>query len=206
MKLDESKKYAQTDVNVLPEIEERWSPRAFSNKPVEKDALKQLFEAARWAASSFNGQPWRFIVGQKGDETYDKLYDCLVEWNQNWNKNTPVLVAGISKKTFGHHTPSAGKDNFHANYDLGQSVAFLTLQATKIGLYVHQMAGFDWKAVKDKFELSDDYHPAVMFSIGYRDEPETLDEQYQESEYAERERMSLSEIVFTGEFGKPLFD
>ncbi|MFW5659165.1 MAG: nitroreductase family protein [Bacteroidota bacterium] len=206
MALDESKKKAKTDVDVLKEIEERWSTRAFSDQSVELSELKQLFEAARWAASSFNGQPWRFIVGQKGDQTYDKLFDCLMEWNQGWNKSTPVLVAGISKKTFAEHTPSAGKDNFHSNYDLGQSVAFLTLQATKMGLYVHQMAGFDWKAVKDKFNLSDDYHPAVMFSIGHRTEPEILDEEYRESEYAERTRLPLSEIVFTGEFGKPLFD
>src|SRR5881394_2967613 len=121
-------------------LRRRWSPRAFDpNKPVESEKLRACFEAARWAPSSFNEQPWSFIVATRDKpQEYAKLLACLVEKNQSWARSAPVLMIGATSLLWARN----GKPNRHAFYDLGQAVAHLTVQATAQGLYLHQMAGF----------------------------------------------------------------
>jgi len=118
-------------------VKKRWSPRAFSEKQIEEEKLASLFEAARWAPSAFNEQSWRFIIGQKGSETYDKILQSLVEWNQQWAGKSPVLVLNIASKNFSHN----GKPNATAQYDLGQAVAFMLTEAVNQGLVSHEMSG-----------------------------------------------------------------
>ncbi len=187
-------KEAATKADVYELIKTRWSPRAFSEQLVGEEELETLFEAARWAASSYNEQPWRFIYAYKGDDHYDKLFDALVEFNQNWVKTAPVLAVVVSKKQFSHN----GKQNRHYMYDAGQAVANLAIQATGQGLYIHQMAGFSPDKVKENLELPDEYEAVTMFTIGHVGEPERIPEDMQKGERAERSRKPLSEIVFRG--------
>ncbi|MDO8896520.1 MAG: nitroreductase family protein, partial [Bacteroidales bacterium] len=147
---------------IHPLIRKRWSPRAFLTKSVEKDKLQSLFEAARWAASGSNDQPWQFIVGFNGDETWNRIFETLVEFNQLWTKEVPVLLVAcantISKKS--------GRKNPSYEYDLGQAVATLSLQATHMGLFVHQMGGFDKAKTVLLFELPNTSKPIVAIAIG----------------------------------------
>src|SRR5829696_1208912 len=120
-------------------VRRRWSPRAFSSRAVERETLLSVLEAARWAPSSFNAQPWSFLVATQEDPAgFERMLNCLVPQNQAWAKAAPVLMIAVAKTHFEHN----GKPNRHALYDTGQAVAFLTLQATALDLYVHQMAGF----------------------------------------------------------------
>src|ERR1700691_4237213 len=127
------KKTATTSAPVHSLISERWSPRAFANRPVEAGKLRSLFEAARWAASSYNGQPWYFIVGTKDHpEDYKRVLDCFVEFNQGWAKNAPVVALSVAALKFAHN----GEPNRHAFHDVGQAVANLALQANALGLEI----------------------------------------------------------------------
>ncbi|MDZ7742367.1 MAG: nitroreductase family protein [Bacteroidota bacterium] len=182
-------KEAKTDFEIHDLLKKRWSPRAFADKPVEKDRLQRMFEAARWSPSASNEQPWYFILGQKGDETYDKIYECLVEFNQLWTKFAPVLMLSI------------GKENNTYQYDVGQAVAHLSFQATADGLYVHQMAGFSKSKAKEIFELPEYDHALTAIAAGYIGDPEMLHPRMQKSERAERERKEMKSFVFSGKFG-----
>jgi nitroreductase len=202
---DETKKFARTVNGVLPVVQERWSPRSFKMDPVEPDKLHRIFEAARWAASSYGEQPWRFIVGVKGQgNTWQKLYDSLAEFNQAWNQHTPVLVLICSKLKFSHND----QENFHNGYDAGQAAATLALQATAEGLHTHQMGGFSRTLMREHFNIPEGYHPYTAMSIGYRDEPDALPDKYdfRNSERAPRTRKPLSELVFTQGWDTPFFD
>src|SRR6201999_4152871 len=132
-------KHAPDVAGVDDLIRRRWSPRAYADKDVPAAELKRLFEAARWAASSSNEQPWRFLVGRRGDETYKKIFAALVEFNQSWAKSAPVLVLSVAKKTF----TGKGSPDRHNLHDLGAATANLSLQATADGLHTHSMGGFD---------------------------------------------------------------
>ena len=132
------KRTAETSVPIHTLISERWSPRAFANRAVEPEKLRELFEAARWAASSYNGQPWYFIVATKEHgANYKKMLDSFVEFNQSWAKGAPALALSVAKLKFDHN----GEPNRHALHDVGQAAANLSLQAHALGLAVHQMAG-----------------------------------------------------------------
>lgn len=189
-------KPAITALDIHPVIKNRWSPRSFSDKAVSSEQLQRILEAARWAPSSFNEQPWRFIVGIKGDETYSKLYDCLVEFNQIWAGNAPVLVLAIGKKT-----SAKGEENTVYQYDVGQSMAYITLQAEAEGLKSHQMGGFSKTKARDLFNIPEDFNPMVMSAIGYQDEPEKLKPDFANMEKQPRARKPLSELVFSKKHG-----
>lgn len=149
----------------------RWSPRAYAaERPVPPEILAQLFEAARWAPSSNNGQPWSFIVGVKGTETWDKIFDTLVPFNQTWAKNAPVLVLGLARKVF----QKDGSPNRHAMYDLGQAVSMLLVQASSLGLITHQMGGFDPAKASAVFHVPDNYDISAVIAIGYQAELSVL--------------------------------
>jgi len=189
-------KAAITSLDIQPLIKNRWSPRSFSSKKVSTDKLKRIFEAARWAPSSFNEQPWRFIVGVKGDGTWEKLYECLVAFNQIWTEPAPVLILAIGKKT-----SAKGDKNSVYQYDVGQSMAYITLQAEAEGLRSHQMGGFSKEKAKDFFSIPEDYDPMVMSAIGYQDAPEKLKPDFTKMEKAPRERKPLEELVFSERHG-----
>lgn len=177
------------EINKL--ITERWSPRAFRNKQVEKTKLTKIFEAGRWAASSRNEQPWRYIVGIKGTEAYDKIFDSLVEGNKKWAKNAPVLISILAVKNFDYKN----KVNSHYFYDTGQSVATMLIQATELGLHGHQMGGFSSETLIENFEINETMEPVAILALGYKGDPDMLPEDLKKSEGAERKRRPLDEII-----------
>ena len=179
-------------------IKNRWSPRAFSEKPVEEKKIASLFEAARWAPSAFNEQPWRFIVGQKGSATYDKILQSLVEWNQQWAGKAPVLVLNIASKNFSHN----GKANATAQYDLGQAVAFMITEAVNQGLVSHEMSGFDAEVAALLLAIPDEFQAVSVTAIGYYGDADSLPKDMLQSEMEERKRRNLNETVFAGKFGE----
>ena len=120
-------------------IANRWSPRAFNEKIIEKEKIQSILEAARWAPSAFNEQPWRFLIGIKNTDSFNMICSTLGEWNQKWAGNAPLLVLNIAKKTFTRN----GKANIMSRYDLGQAVAYMCIEAMHQGIYSHQMSGFD---------------------------------------------------------------
>jgi len=189
-------KYPDTDYPLHPLIASRWSPRAYDIRPVEKDKLQRIFEAARWTASSSNLQPWYFLVGFNGDEVYQKIFGTLVEFNQLWAGNAPVLALAIAKTI-----NKRGDQNRSYAYDLGQAVATLSLQAMSEGVYTHQMGGFDASAAARIFEIPEEYKVMVVFTLGYPGDAGILPPDLQESEISPRSRRSASESVFTGSFG-----
>ncbi len=189
--------------NINPVLKKRWSPRAFSEKSVEKEKLQSIFEAARWTPSSSNQQPWRFIIGFKGDATYNLIMNSLVEFNQIWAQTAPVLIVSLGKVK-----NNKGADNTSFSYDVGQAVAHMTFQAASMDLYVHQMGGFDTQIIQITFNLPKDITPQTVFSIGYLGDPKVLHPNLKKLEYAERERIDFDEFVFSGTFGQKsdLFD
>ena len=140
-------KLADTNYDIHDYLQTRWSPRTFSDKSLNIETIQRLFEAARWAASSYNEQPWRFTYGQKGTDAYDKIFNCLGEFNQGWAKNAPVLVLTAIKEKFGN-----GKDNYHALHDLGLATGNMTFQAQSEGIALHQMAGVDFERAKEEMK------------------------------------------------------
>ena len=191
---------AKTDHPVHELIQNRWSPRAFSDRPVSPEILRSLFEAARWAPSSNNEQPWAFIVGTKTDlENHDKILSTLVESNQAWAKHAPVLVIAISEMEFARNKAP----NRNAFYDTGAAVAHLTAEATWRGLYVHQMAGFDSRKAIETFHISKGWEPIAVFAIGYPGNPNSLPDKLRERELAPRSRKPISEFVMSGTWGHP---
>ena len=193
-------KPANTSLNILDEIKNRWSPRAFSEKPVEHDKLERVFEAARWSASCFNEQPWRFFVGIKGQgNTWDKIFNSLGEWNQKWCKSVPVLVLLVTKKSFTRND----KPNDFAEYDLGQTAAYLSIQAMKEGLFTHQMAGFNRIDARDSFAIPDEYILKTVMAIGYYGDAKNLPDDMRKTELGPRSRKALSSVVFDEQWDEP---
>jgi nitroreductase len=194
----EMEKPANNNFQILETLRQRWSPRAFSDRMVEKEKLQSIFEAARWAPSSMNEQPWRFIVGIKGDDSWQRIYDSLVQWNQQWAGNAPVLIMNLGKKTFAYK----GRPNGTYQYDTGQAVAMMTIEAQNLGLYAHQIGGFSQQKAAEVLQIPEDYHPISITALGYYGDPSSLPEDIQESEQAERKRHLLQDIVFSGKFGE----
>lgn len=190
------KKPADTSLNIHPIIKKRWSPRTFADKPVEKEKIQRIFEAGRWAPSSFNEQPWRFMIGFQGDATWGKLHECLVEFNQLWAGKAPVLLLAI-----GNTKSVKGGKNAVYEYDVGQSMAYITFQLEEEGLVAHQMGGFSKDKAIELFSIPDDHTPVAMMAIGYHGKLESLNKDFQEMEKAPRDRKALSEIVFADKFG-----
>lgn len=176
----------------------RWSPRAFADKDVSNDDLRKIFEAARWAASSYNEQPWRFFLGRRGDATYQKIFDMLVEFNQGWAKSAPVLILSVGSNKFAQN----GKSNQYSIHDTGAATASLSLQATALGLHTHSMAGFDHAKARRAFNVSADYDIGAVTALGYLGDPNTLHDQMRAQETSPRQRKPLSEIVLA-DWDKP---
>jgi nitroreductase len=193
-------KLAQTLPSVHPLIRSRWSPRSFSSREVTAQDLRTLLEAARWAASSFNEQPWRFLIATKADPAaFRKLLGLLSEGNQQWAQAAPVLMITAAKKTFTRN----GAPNRFALHDAGQALANLMLEATALGLYVHAMAGLDTERARRELNIPDDYEVGAAVAIGYLGSPEQLPERLRQSEDAPRRRKPLEEIVFGAGWNLP---
>ncbi len=192
---------APTDLDVLAAIRARYSAYTFADRAVEPADLTRLFEAARWSFSSYNEQPWRYIVGAKDrdPETWDKLFDCLVEGNQGWARTAPVLVMTCaSMRHKRNDTPNA-----KAFHDLGAANMCLALQAAGLGIQVHAMGGYIAEKVQAHFQLPDGYEPHAALALGYPGDPATLDEPLKSRVAAPRQRLPLDEIVFGGTWGEP---
>ena len=192
-------KPAKTKYGIHPLLESRWSPRFFSEKIVEKEKLQRIFEAAQWSPSCSNEQPWRFILGEKGTDTYDKIFNGLTDGNKVWANLAAVLVISIAKK----HFTGSERTNFHCLYDTGQSAAHLTFQATHEGLFVHQMAGFHAGIMRESFNIPDEFEVVSAIAIGYPGNPDIINEDEKQRAMAERKRRDLNETVFSGSFGEP---
>jgi len=181
-------------------IRERWSPRAFLDKPVEPAKLLAILEAARWAPSSFNEQPWFFLVATKKDpEEFAKLLGCLMEVNQKWAEAAPVLMITVAKRTFEYN----GKPNRVAVHDVGLASENMVLEAVAQGLATHGMAGIELEKIREVCMLPDNCEPVAGWAIGYAGEPEMLKGPLREREQAPRERKDLADFVFGIEWGEP---
>jgi nitroreductase len=189
-------KLAQTQQPVHELIAKRWSPRAFSDREVTPEQLTSLLEAARWATSSYNEQPWRFIVASKRDpETYNRLFGSLMELNQLWARSAPVLILSLGKKTFSHN----GTPNPYALHDAGMAFSNLALQATSMGLSVHFMGGFDRAVARSAFQIPDDFELGAVAAVGYAGDPDSLPEKFRQAELAPRTRKPLAELIYAGQ-------
>jgi nitroreductase len=194
------KKPAQTSVSLNPLLQERWSPRSFQPKAVSQTDLTALLEAARWAASCNNGQPWRFLVATRDDAAgYAAALQGFNERNQRWAQTAPVLVFTCARKTF----EANGNPNGYAGYDTGAAVAMLTVEAETRGLRVHQAAGIEKDKIRATFGVPDEYEILSGLTIGYQDAPDALPEDLAGREKEPRARKPLSEIAFAGKFGAP---
>jgi nitroreductase len=180
-------------------IRDRWSPRAFGSQDVAPETLRSLFEAARWAPSSSNEQPWRFIVATKSDpENFTKALQPLVEFNVNWAKHAAVLGFAVAELVFAkNHAP-----NRNAQYDTGAAMALLSVEATARGLLVHQMAGFDPETCREVFGIPADFETIAAFAIGHPGDPASLPPPYRERETAPRVRKPIRDFVMTGKWGQ----
>ncbi|MDR9399153.1 nitroreductase family protein [Salibacter sp.] len=177
---------------MIKEIKNRRSIRAFSDKKVSEQQLNELLDAARWAASCFNEQPWKFAIVEKGSDHYDGLFEALADGNKTWVKTAPVLGVSLAKKTFDRN----GKPNKHAWHDVGMAMANMAIQATSMDLYIHQMAGFSPDKIAEYLDLDDNYEPVAMFTVGYKGESDQLPEDLAKQENSERKRKEIDEIKF----------
>lgn len=182
---------AETSAPLLDVLAERWSPRAFDTEhSLPEGALRGIFEAARWAPSANNIQPWRFIIARRGSESFAKIETALLGFNQMWAGNSAALVVNIAETA-----DAEGKAHPWAEYDLGQAVAHLSVQAQSEGLHLHQMGGFDREAIRTAFALDSRFLPVSVTAIGAVGSPDTLPEGLREREAAPRTRLPLEELV-----------
>jgi nitroreductase len=186
-------KQATPDHPIQEAIARRWSPYAFADRGVSDDDLRSLFEAARWAASSYNEQPWRYIVAAKANaEEHQRLLACLVEGNRAWAEAAPVLALGCTVLNFALN----GQPNAAAIHDLGLASATLTLEATVRGLFVHQMIGILPGKARETYGIPDGVQPVTGLAIGYAAEPDSAPEKFRQRDLAPRPRKKLGEFVF----------
>jgi nitroreductase len=193
-------KKAATGHPILQVLAERWSPYGFEDRSVSEADLRSLFEAARWAASSYNEQPWNYLVAiRENPQEFGRLLSCLVEANQAWAKTAPVLVLGIVHLQFAKNN----QDNRAAVHDLGLAAGNLVAEATARGLSVHQMIGILPDKAREIYQIPEHFEAWTAMAIGYKADPAKLPDALKERDLAPRQRKPLSEFVFTGHWGKP---
>lgn len=182
---------------VLDVIRMRRSQRAYSDRPIESDKIRSLFEAARWAPSSRNDQPWTYIYATKDQAVlWNKLFALLNPSNQVWAKNAPLLVLSLARKNFSMN----GRPNESSKYDLGAANAFIALQATEVGLNLHQMGGYDHQRAIDELNIPDSYDLGVMMAIGYHGDPSNLSVDLRQREIGPRYRYIQDDFVMNKPF------
>ena len=189
---------AVTDYPVHELIASRWSPYSFANRSVSDEDLRSIFEAARWASSSYNEQPWSFLVAKKEEaDEFGRLLSCLVEANQKWAKSASVLALGISRLNSARNN----EPNRAAIHDLGLAAGNLVLEATARGLAVHQMIGIFPNKVRELYSVPEGYDPMTAIAMGYAGDPINLPEELRARDAARRPRKPLKEFVFGGKWG-----
>jgi nitroreductase len=195
------RKPAPTDAGVHELIRERWSPRAFSGTPIAAHDLTLLLEAAQWAPSSMNEQPWRFVVADRSrnPEMHARVLSTLVPANVAWAHRAPVLIVAVAKMAYARN----GALNRHAFYDTGAAVVQLALQATSMGLRIHQMGGFNAEQAGGVLSIPEGHEAVVVLAIGYPGDAGELSEELRARELAPRQRRPLSETVYNGVWGQP---
>lgn len=194
-------KPAITEAPLETTIANRWSGRAYdASKPISREQVITLLEAARWAPSCFGDQPWRFVVWNKGinQAAWQLGFECLVPGNQSWVENAPVLMLICADTVFNHNE----KPNRWAQYDTGAAAENLCLQARSMGLMAHQMGGFDANLTREKFNIPEQYTPMAMVSVGYPAEISTLTGDVLARETAARTRKPLSQLFFDASWGR----
>ena len=192
-------KHAPADYPVTDLIARRWSPRAYSDRAVSEKDLRSLLEAARWAPSCFNEQPWQYLVATKEEpDEFAKMLACLVGANQAWAKNAPVLMISVASLNWKRD----GKPNRHAQHDTGIASGFIALQATAMGMQAHMMAGFDVAKTRETYGIPEGFEPMAAFAVGYPADPSILPEDYAKREVAPRVRKTQTEFVFAGKWGE----
>ncbi len=192
-------KPADTQYPIHDLLRHRWSPRAFDDRPIEPEKLRSLFEAARWAPSSNNGQPWRFLVATKDDKAgYDRLFNCLVKANQKSAYRAPVLMLSVAQLQF-----EDGSPNRHALHDVGMAAENLVLQGTALGLVAHQMAGFRIDQARADCKIPEGYEPVAMIAVGYPGDPAQLSDRLRAREVQPRVRKPLTELVYSATWEQP---
>ncbi len=190
-------KSSELEHPVLEVIATRRSSRAYASNPIDKEKIDALFEAARWAPSSMNEQPWAYLYATKDQpELYNKILDALLESNRLWAQEAPLLIMSMARKTHARN----GAINSAARYDTGAANAFLSLQATQFGLNVHQMGGFDRQKAMLNLNIPDTHEPIVIMAIGYLGDAENLPENLKQRETAPRERYTQKYFVMNNEF------
>lgn len=186
-------------MNILETISSRWSPRAFDpEQPISLETLALIFEAARWAPSSGNGQPWNFIVGHNFDKCHQDILATLNEGNQIWAQNAPVLLISVAKLS------RNDRPNRFAFHDVGLATENLILQAGELGLFCHFMGGFSADKAREVFSIPDDYEPVAAGAIGHMGDINSLPENLMERENSPRERRPFDEFIFTKEWNNSL--
>ncbi len=189
----------EIQTGVHPFIEKRRSPRAFDpDRPVSEDILFSLLEAARWAPSANNIQPWRFIIGQNGDGTHQRIASTLSEGNRIWAEDAPILILAVTQEV-----GKRGKQNY-AWHDLGLATTQMILQALAMELYAHIMAGFSKDDARSAFSIPTEYAPLTVIALGYLGDAEKLPDKLQAREKAPRLRKPFEEIAFQNTWGEPL--
>lgn len=190
---------APADHPVYDLVARRYSPRAFTEQDVTPAQVLSLLEAARWAASCFNEQPWRYIVAMRDQtEIYQKLLGCLVEANRVWAGKAPVLMLSVASTHFSHN----GKPNPHAWHDLGQASANMALQAETLGLQIHQMAGFDRERARTVFAIPEGFEPVAAIAVGHPGDASLLPEPLRERETAPRQRRPVTDFIHGNTWGE----
>lgn len=187
----------RSELPVHPLINGRYSPRAFSDRDITDDELQLILEAARWAPSSFNEQPWRFVVVRKGGTGHAAMLEALNTSNRIWAAKAPLLILTLTRTTLERN----GITNPHARHDLGLAVGQLTLQATGSGLGIHQLAGFDPVLARNSFNVPDTYDLVSILVIGFHGEPDDLPDNLRERELRRSTRRPLNELIHYGTFG-----
>lgn len=184
---------AQTDAEILDVMAERWSTRVFDPEtPIDEDALSSALEAARWAPSANNTQPWRFVVARRGSDAHAAIVASLMGFNQAWAADAAALVV------FATTTSIEGKPLAWASYDAGQAAAYFTIQAHASGLHTHQMGGFDRAAIAEAFGFGDDLAAVTVMAVGALGDLDRAPEALRERELAPRTRLPLSTLVVAG--------
>ena len=193
-------KNASPDYPIQKVLAERWSPYGFADRPVSEADLSSLFEAARWAASSYNEQPWTYFVATRKDPgEFERLLSCLVPANQAWAKAAPVLVLGIVSLRFSQ----TNKDNRAAVHDLGLASANLVMEATARGLSVHQMIGILPDRARELYQIPEHSEAWTAMAVGYKANAAALPDGLRERDLAPRQRKPTRQFVFTGSWGHP---
>ena len=186
----------RSTLDILPALNHRFSPRAFSDREVTEEELELLFEAARWAPSSMNEQPWRFLVVRRGDEGHAALLSCLSPKNASWADKAPVLVVNMVMRDLSRN----GQPNHHARHDLGLALGQFTAQATELGMGLHLLGGFSAEATREAFHIPESLDIVCVTVLGFPGDPDQLPEDLRAREVVRSPRKTMSELVHKGRF------